>query len=146
MFFQKRKKLSTVDVLTLNFVAKVTIHPLIMCSSSSFFGTFFKYSYGFDDLSMHTDLELELDLSRSPPWSMLLEGCDVGSTFTAVSNCVLTGFRPMWLACQKKSYLMCDEITNFWIFTQHILNSFLKYKTETAKQVRDSCFKKINIT
>ena len=83
MFSQKRKKLSTVDVLTLNFVAKVTIHPLIMCSSSSFFGTFFKYSYGFDDLSMHTDLELELDLSRSPPWSMLLEGCDVGSTFTA---------------------------------------------------------------
>ena len=90
MFFQKRKKLSTVDVLTLNFVAKVTIHPLIMCSSSSFFGTFFKYSYGFDDLSMHRDLELELDLSRSP-WSMLL---DVGSTFTAAPNYILTGFRP----------------------------------------------------
>ena len=93
MFFQKWKKLSTVDVLTLNFVAKVTIHPLIICSSSSFFGIFFKYSYGFDDLSMHRDLELELDLSRSP-WSMLLEGGDVGSTFTAAPNYILTGFRP----------------------------------------------------
>ena len=26
----------------------------------------------------------------------------------------------MWLACQKKSYLICDEITNFRIFTKPI--------------------------
>ena len=48
----------------------------------------------------------------------------------------------MWLACQKKSYLICDKITNFQIFTQPIPNFFLKYKTETAKQGRDSCLKK----
>ena len=26
----------------------------------------------------------------------------------------------LWLACQKKSYLICDEIMNFRIFTQPI--------------------------
>ena len=40
----------------------------------------------------------------------------------------------MWLASQKKSYLICDEITNFGIFTQPIPNLFLEYKAETAKQ------------
>ena len=37
------------------------------------------------------------------------------------------------LACQKKSYLICEEITNFGIITQPIPIFFLKYKTETAK-------------
>ena len=48
----------------------------------------------------------------------------------------------MWLACQNKSYLMCDEITNFLIFKKPIPNFLLKYKTETAKQGRDSYLKK----
>ena len=39
----------------------------------------------------------------------------------------------MLLACHKKSYLICDEITNFRIFTQPIPKFFSKYKTETAK-------------
>ena len=39
----------------------------------------------------------------------------------------------MLLACHKKSYLICDEITNFGIFTQPIPIFFSKYKTETAK-------------
>ena len=30
----------------------------------------------------------------------------------------------MWLACQKKSYLICDEIMNFRIFTKPIPNFF----------------------
>ena len=55
-------------------------------------------------------------------------------------------FNVVGMACQKKSYLICDEITNFRIFTQPIPKFFLKYKTETAKQGRDSCLKKINIT
>ena len=37
------------------------------------------------------------------------------------------------LACHKKSYLICDEITNFQIFTQPIPNFFFKVQTETAK-------------
>ena len=52
----------------------------------------------------------------------------------------------MWLACQKKSHLICDEITNYPILTQPIPKFFLKYKTETAKQGRDSCLKKINVS
>jgi hypothetical protein len=52
----------------------------------------------------------------------------------------------MWLACQKKSYLIGDEITNIQILTQPIPKFSLKYKTESAKQGRDSCLKKINIT
>ena len=55
-------------------------------------------------------------------------------------------FAFMLLACHEKSYLICDKITNLGIFTQPIPNIFLKYKTETAKQGRDSCLKKINIT
>ena len=39
----------------------------------------------------------------------------------------------MLLACHKKRNLICDEITNFGIFTQPITNLFSKYKTETAK-------------
>ena len=39
----------------------------------------------------------------------------------------------MLLACHKKSYLICDKITNFRIFMQPIPNLFSKYKTETAK-------------
>ena len=39
----------------------------------------------------------------------------------------------MLLACHKKSYLICDEITNFQIFTQTIPDFFSTYKTETAK-------------
>ena len=35
--------------------------------------------------------------------------------------------------CHKKSYLICDKITNFRIFMQPIPNLFSKYKTETAK-------------
>ena len=42
--------------------------------------------------------------------------------------------RLMLLACHKKSYLMCDEITNFRIFTQPIPIFFSKYKTETANR------------
>ena len=36
----------------------------------------------------------------------------------------------MWLACQKKSYLICDEITNFRIFMQPIPNlpNFVTYQ------------------
>ena len=37
------------------------------------------------------------------------------------------------MACQKKSYLICDEITNFQIFTKPMPKFFFKYKTETAK-------------
>ena len=48
----------------------------------------------------------------------------------------------MWLACQKKSFFICDEITNSRICTQPIPIFFLKYKTETAKQGRDSCLTK----
>ena len=47
----------------------------------------------------------------------------------------------MFLACHKKSYLICDELTNFRIFTQPIPNFFSTYKTETFKQGRDSCLK-----
>ena len=34
----------------------------------------------------------------------------------------------------KKSYLICDKITNFRIFTQHIPIFFQKYKTEIANR------------
>ena len=45
----------------------------------------------------------------------------------------------MWLACQKKSYLICDKITNFRIFTQPFFHSA---KLRQPKQSRDSCLKK----
>ena len=51
----------------------------------------------------------------------------------------------MWLACQKKSYLICDEITNFRIFTQPIPNFFWSTKLRLPNRA-DSCLKKINIT
>ena len=44
----------------------------------------------------------------------------------------------MWLVCQKKSYLICDEITNFWIFMKPIPKFFwitklrLSIRAETA--------------
>jgi hypothetical protein len=47
----------------------------------------------------------------------------------------------LFLACHKKSYLICDELTNFRILTQPIPNFFSMYKIETAKQGRDSCLK-----
>ena len=44
----------------------------------------------------------------------------------------------MLLACHKKSYLICDEITNFGIlFTQPIPNFFQSTKLRQPKQGRD---------
>ena len=39
----------------------------------------------------------------------------------------------MLLACHKKSYLICDEITNFRIFMQLIPIFFSEYNTDTAQ-------------
>jgi hypothetical protein len=47
----------------------------------------------------------------------------------------------VFLACHKKSYLICDELTNFRIFTKPIPIIFSTYKTGTTKQGRDSCLK-----
>ena len=47
----------------------------------------------------------------------------------------------MLLAFHKKSYLICDEITNFRIFTQPIPNFFQSTKLRQPKQGRDSCLK-----
>ena len=47
----------------------------------------------------------------------------------------------MLLACHKKTYLICDEITNFRIFTQPIPNFFQSTKLRQPKQGRDSCLK-----
>ena len=45
----------------------------------------------------------------------------VGSNYVVCTVAVINWhFRSMWLACQKKSYLICDKITNFPIFTQPI--------------------------
>ena len=60
----------------------------------------------------------------------------LGDFFVISSKIYFKTFFPsailMLLACHKKSYLVCDEITNFWIFMQPVPN-FSKYKTETAK-------------
>ena len=37
---------------------------------------------------------------------------------------ILENIQLMWLICQKKSYLICDKITNFRIFMQPIPNFF----------------------
>ena len=49
--------------------------------------------------------------------------------------------RSMLLACHKKSYLICDEITNFRIFTKPIPIFFQSTKMRQPKQGRDSCLK-----
>ena len=49
----------------------------------------------------------------------------------------LTNFKSIYLmslVSNKKSYLVCVELTNFRIFTQPIPNFFSKYKTETANR------------
>ena len=55
------------------------------------------------------------------------------SFFNGLMYCDLWISQLMLLACHKKSYLICDEIMIFWIFTKPIPNFFSKYKTETAK-------------
>ena len=49
-------------------------------------------------------------------------------------------------ACQKKSYLICDKITNFRIFKQPIPNLFQSTKLRQPKQGRDSCLILHNIS
>ena len=44
----------------------------------------------------------------------------------------------MWLAHHEKSYLTCEEITNFQIFTKPIPIFFQSTKLRQPKQGRDS--------
>ena len=64
-----------------------------------------------------------------PFWLHFWQGIKTIPLTTNCLSCII-----MLLACHKKSYLICDEITNFGIFTQPIPNFFSKYKTATANR------------
>ena len=90
------------------------------------------YNSMFDYVQFSRD---ELDLF---PWKICCttNRCDQNWAFhslAAQNLAVKIELRLMLLACHKKSYLICDEITNFGIFTQPIPNFFSKYKTETTQ-------------
>ena len=67
------------------------------------------------------------------------------SFFNGLMYCDLWISQVMLLACHKKSYLRCDEITKF-LNIHETYSFFLKYKTETAKIAETAVWKWTNIT
>ena len=63
------------------------------------------------------------------------------STVTFSSSLNTKNVKLMLLACHKKSYLICDEITNFLMFTK-LLPFFFKVQNWDSQNRADSCLKK----
>ena len=106
-----------------------------------------KQSFSFGYLSSLLKISIFCDLMSNFQYSNFADLNRVPASYTWPNSHKISNFSwSMLMACHKKSYLICDEITNFQIFTQPIPKIFLKYKTETAKQGIDSCLKKINVT
>ena len=91
----------------------------------------------------HTDLYLvNSKLTPGLAKKYTRSGPNQGLTF-ALPTDFLRCFLELWLACQKKSYLICDEITNVWIFTQPIPNFFFEVQNWDCQTGQTQLLKKL---